>query len=144
MCLPQVPRLRARCDPQGAAGWESVERTAADGEVTAQSGEWMSSLGKGKNNNMSLSFFLFEVTKLQGSGGNCCSDFFLWEAGGCVPEAAAHGVIYIARSLWFKREALPFLRSSASLESGPLPHTDCICPLIFSPPLPLPDLLGAV
>lgn len=46
-------------------------------------------------------FSPFEVTKLQGSGGNCCSDFFLREAGGCLPEAAARGVICIACRLWF-------------------------------------------
>lgn len=106
---------------------------------SAQFGEWMSSLGKGKKK-CHFSFFLFEVTKLQGSGGDCCSDFILWEAGGCLPEAAARRVICIACPLWFWRGALPSLRPSASLESGPLPHTDCIRPLIFSPPLPLPDL----
>ena len=40
-------------------------------------------------------------TVLQGSGGNCCSDFILWEAGGCLPEAAARRVICIACPLWF-------------------------------------------
>lgn len=96
--------------------------------------------GKRKKKTCHFSFFLFEVTKLQGSGGNCGSDFILREAGGCLPGAAAHGVIYIASRPGVEKEALPFLRSSASLESGPLPHPDCLRPLIFSPPRPPPDL----
>lgn len=107
---------------------------------SAQFGEWMSSLERKKK--MSLFFFLFEVTKLQGSGGNCCSDFILWEAGGCLPEAAACRVICIACPLVLKGSS-SFPRPSASLESGPLVSPRLCSPFHLSPPLPFPDLLHA-
>lgn len=140
MCQPQVPRLCTRCDPWELRWGEElgVHSCRWRGHQHSLGNGWVHS-GKEKKK-CHFSFFLFEVTKLQGSGGDCCSDFILWEAGGCLPEAAARRVICIACPLWFWRGALPSLRPSASLESGPLPHTDCIRPLIFSPPLPLPDL----
>ena len=137
MCQPQVPRLCTRCDPWELRWGEElgVHSCRWRGHQHSLGNGWVHS-GKEKKK-CHFSFFLFEVTKLQGSGGDCCSDFILWEAGGCLPEAAACRVICIACPLWFWRGALPSLRPSASLESGPLPHTDCIRPLIFpTPPTP--------
>lgn len=98
MCLPQVPRLHTRCDPLGVGRGESLEHTAADDEVISTIWGMDEFTGERKKT-CHFSFSLFEVTKLQGSGGNCCSDFILQEAGGCLP-GQLHGVIYIARSLW--------------------------------------------
>lgn len=78
-----------------------MEHTAAEDEVIGTTQGVDEFTGERKKKSCHFSSFLFEVTKLQGSGGNCCSDFILWEAGGCLPEAAAHGVICIACSLWF-------------------------------------------
>lgn len=47
---------------------------------------------------------------------------------------AAH--LHFAGSLWSERDTLPFLRSSASLEAGPLPHTDCYSPFNLFPTPP--------
>ena len=93
--------LHTRCDPLGVDGWASSEHTAADDEVISTIWGMDEFTTERKKKTCHFSFFSFEVTKLQGSGVNCCSDFILWEAGGCLPEAAAHGVIYIACSLWF-------------------------------------------
>ena len=85
---------------------KSLACTAAGDEVIST--VWgMEEFTRERKKKCHFSFFLFEVTKLQGSGGNCCSDFILWEAGGCLPEAAARRVICIACPLWFWRGALP-------------------------------------
>lgn len=54
------------------------------------------------------------------------------------------GHLHFACSLWSERVTLPFLRSSASSEWGHCLTWIVIRPLIFSLPLPLPDLLGTV
>lgn len=106
MCPPQVSRLCTRCDSLGAKGGAGGELRSTQLQLMRSSAQFGGTRwvhwGKGKKKKTChFSFFLFEVTKLQGSGGNCCSDFILWEAGGGLPEAAAGGVICIACGLWF-------------------------------------------
>lgn len=101
MCQAQVARLRTDVIPGSWGGGEPGAHSCRWwGQQHSLGNGWVH-WGKEKKKTCHFSFFLFEVTKLQGSGGNCCSDFILWEAGGCLPEAAARGVICIACSLQF-------------------------------------------
>ena len=105
--FPNKSSIRLSPRYQGSA--PDVIPQAEVGENTAANDEVISTIWgideftgeRGKKKTCHFSFFFFEVTKLQGSGGNCCSDFILWEAGGCLPEAAACRVICIACRLWF-------------------------------------------
>jgi hypothetical protein len=69
-------------------GWSTQLRVMRS---SAQFRGWMSSLGYAGARARQVSFFSFEVSKLGGSGGNCCSHFIPWEEGGCLPEAAVSG-----------------------------------------------------
>lgn len=110
---------------------------------SAQFGEWMSSLGKGKKN-VTFLFSCLKSLSFRVQEGIVALTLFSGRRVAACQRQLHAGSFALHVLSGFEGELFLPLRPSASLESGPLPHTDCIRPLIFSLPLPLPDLLHAV
>lgn len=117
--LSKTVASRCACPRYQGSTPDVIPWELAVGALGAHSCRWWGhqrSLGNGwvftgerkKKNTCHFSFFSFEVTKLQGWGGNCCSDFILWEAGGCLPDAAAHGSFTLHAASGFRGELFLF------------------------------------